>query len=256
MYTTIAKVRELSGFDDTTNIPDSVVRGKIITASGMFDSAISQRYSLPLLKHRSNTLTFGGEGTGSGTMTIVINGTNYEINISNGLTAAQAADLFRVEAIGSEDFVADDFYGEALVTIRSKDCTGDFETSNAQVDVTSAPDTQGITVSIGTRIDNYSPMIEQTVAEIAAALLLFDNYGFESADTNKDGSSRLAGVNETLQKLQGVHESGMTIDLYDDICQVQYSSSTQSLPSYLPNSTTNDDPNDPTSAKFGINDQF
>jgi len=256
MYTTIAKVRELSGFDDSTNITDAVVKGKIITASSMFDSSASQRYSLPILIHRSNTLIFSGAGVGADTMTIVINGVDYDIAISNGLTAAQAADLFRDVSMDSIDFVVDTVYGEEQVTIKSKDCTSTFATGNAQVNITSAPTTEGIVGTIGNRIDNYAGAVDQMVAEIAAALLLIDNYGIEAADTNRDGQNRMDAINDTLQKLQGVHPSGQTINLYDDICSVAYAESSSSLPSFYPNNTSDVSITDPTAPKFTTNSVY
>lgn len=53
--------------------------------------------------------------------------------------------------------------------------------------------------------------------QIATALLFIDIYGVESQDTGKDGAARMAAVNEDLQKLQGVHESGQRIILFDEV---------------------------------------
>lgn len=63
MYTTIPRVRTLSGFDDTTNITDENIAGKIRIASGMVDSAVGYIYTLPLPYHYVNTITFTGKGT-------------------------------------------------------------------------------------------------------------------------------------------------------------------------------------------------
>lgn len=251
MYTTISQVRELSGFDDSTNITDAVVRGKIIAATSEFNSAVSARYSLPLFYHKSNSLTFSGTGSGTGTMTIVINGVNYEIEITDGLTAAEAADLFR--ALESEDFAIDTFYGQALVTIVSKDCT----TPNSdQVTITSAPTTEGISAAIGSITDYYPEIVSYTVAEMAAIKLLIDNYGIEAADTNRDGFLRKEQMNETLQKIQGVHESGQTINLYDEICETQLAASGSSVPSFYPTDASSDDPTNPTAPKFSVNSVY
>jgi len=247
MYTTIEKVRELSGFDDTVNITDTVVRGKIITASSMFDSAIRGRYSLPLFYHRSNTLTFSGTATGNATMTIVINGVDYNLSILNLMTASQVADLFR--DLTSTDFAIDRFYGEEQVKIISKSCSS---ADSSQVTVSNAPLTAGISVAIGTIQDSYPAIVDQVVADIACALLLIDNYGVESADTNKDGYNRMDRINETLLKLQGNSKDGFKIDLYDEVCNQELLISNSSKPSYLPSNATAET----TSAKFTINQVF
>lgn len=65
MYTTIPRVRTLSGFDDTTNITDENIAGKIRIASGMVDGAVGYIYTLPLPYHFINTIAFQGKGTGS-----------------------------------------------------------------------------------------------------------------------------------------------------------------------------------------------
>ena len=92
MLTTIAKVRELSGFDNETNITDAVVRGKISIAEGFVNGAVGKKYSLPIAYHRLNIITFTGTGSGSGTLTVTINGTGYAIAIVNTLTAERAAE--------------------------------------------------------------------------------------------------------------------------------------------------------------------
>ena len=72
MYTTLDRVRTLSGFDDTTNITDENIKGKIIIASGMIDSAIGYLYSLPLGYRYQNSLTFSGTAS-TGSLVIAIN---------------------------------------------------------------------------------------------------------------------------------------------------------------------------------------
>ncbi len=63
MYTTIARVRTLSGFDDKTNIQDENIKSKILIASGYIDSAIGYVYSLPIAFHYGNSIIFTGVST-------------------------------------------------------------------------------------------------------------------------------------------------------------------------------------------------
>ena len=257
MYTTVAKVRELSGFDDSTLISDSIVKGKIASAEGMFDSAISSVYSLPLKYHRQNTITFAGTGSGSGTMSIVVNGVTYNIAITLGLTASQSADLFRESASTSAHFKVIDSVGDgAGVTIVSLTDSATLTTANAEVNITSAVTTEGISATIGTRSDRYAPIVDQIVAEIASALLLFDNYGIEAQDTPKDGKGKMEMINETLQKLQRVHKSGQIIKLFDELDKTELSSTSSYSVNFLPNNTTNEDSSNPTNYKMSINDEY
>lgn len=257
MFTTIAKVREISGFDDSAKISDDIVRGKILTAESMLNSAVGSRYALPIPYHRQNTLTFGGAGTGSGTMAIVVNGTTYNVAISNLLTASQAADLFRVAAVDSADFKTDTGGSGVEVLLISKTDSDDLSTANAEVNITAAPTTNDITGTIGTRVDRYPPIIEQLAAEIASNLLLQDNYGVEAEDTPKDGDKRMERTDIKLQRLQGVDEdTGITINVYDEVTGVELSASSVDIPSFRPNETTNEDEDDPTGAIIGINKEF
>lgn len=81
MYTTIERIRTLSGFDNSSNITDENIKSKIIIASGMVDSAIGYLYSLPLSYRYQNTLTFSGTAT-TGSMNITINGTDYPLSVT------------------------------------------------------------------------------------------------------------------------------------------------------------------------------
>lgn len=108
MYTTIERVRTLSGFDDTTNITDENVKSKIITATGEMNSAIGYRYSLPVLYRYQNKLTFSGTGSGSGTLAIIINGTTYNVSVAAADSASDVADKFRIAVASNTDFYVDD----------------------------------------------------------------------------------------------------------------------------------------------------
>jgi phage gp36-like protein len=47
-YSTVAQVRNLSGFQSVINFPDSFIQGKIDEADSMIDSRIGDAYALPL----------------------------------------------------------------------------------------------------------------------------------------------------------------------------------------------------------------
>ena len=76
-------MRTLSGFDDTTNITNENIKSKILIAGGYIDSAIGYIYTLPVKYHYDNTLLFAGTATSGGTLAIVINGTTYNVTITN-----------------------------------------------------------------------------------------------------------------------------------------------------------------------------
>lgn len=61
MYTSISRIRTLSGFDDTTNITDENIKSKIQTASSMIDGALGYIYSLPIAYRYQNNIEFVGK---------------------------------------------------------------------------------------------------------------------------------------------------------------------------------------------------
>ena len=63
-------------------------------------------------------------------------------------------------------------------------------------------------------------------------------------------------INEYLQKLQGVHESGQQIRLFDDITNVELSLSTSTLIDSYPNDTSEESTTDSTSPKVWMNKTF
>lgn len=63
-------------------------------------------------------------------------------------------------------------------------------------------------------------------------------------------------VNATLQKLQGVHESGQGIKLFDEITYMELSASSGNDATSYPNDTSDTDPSDPTSPKAFMNKIF
>lgn len=119
MYTTITRVRTLSGFDDTSNITDENIKSKIIIATGMVDSSIGYIYSLPISYRYQNTLDFSGTPT-NGTMNIAINGVNYPLTVASTESLSQIADNFRVACENSTDFITDTLGFGVSVTIISQ----------------------------------------------------------------------------------------------------------------------------------------
>lgn len=257
MMTTEAKVRELSGFDNSTNVTAATVRGKIAIAESMVNSAVGRRYSLPIEFHRSNTLTFSGTGSGSSTMTITINGTNYTFAVTSGLTASRAAELFRIATKTSTDFVTRLNGAEAtIISVTATDGATDIDTADNEVSITSASTASGISAAIGTREDRYPPIINEIASEIAASLLLKDNYGAEAEDTPKDGDKRLAAINDQLKYIQGTSKDEIQINLFDEVTGVELSSGAADSPTFHPDDDSFDDSDNPTAPKIGINMTF
>lgn len=237
-------------------MPDATVAGKIRIAGAMMDSAIGYNYALPLPFRYGNILTFSAATVSTGTMAIVVNGTTYNITIEATDTASSAADKFRVAAASSEDFMIDDLGSGAAVLIVSLTDSTTPTTAYAEVDITAAPTTGGISAVIGTREKRYPLVIEQYTAEIAAALLFIDQYGVESQNSGKDGKTRMDAINEQLQKLQGVHESDQRIKITDEVTRLEIAVSTSTNVASYPNDTSDDSTTDPTSPAAFMNKVF
>ena len=251
-YTTIERVREISWFDNITNIPDALVSVKMEYAKSLIDSFISTTYSLPIASHKTNTITFSWTATGAGTMVITINSVNYNVSIVTADTASQVADKFRLVAQTSADFIIDDSYwsGE-VVHITSLDCTGNEALAIAQVTVDPIADVQDISATWWVILNRYPKILDYLNAEIAAILLLNDNYWVEAQDTPKDGFRRLEEIKVMLWGKDGV-----PYRIFDDICNTELSASDTSLPSFYPNETSRTDEDDPTAPQIGMNDLF
>ncbi len=257
MYGTIALTREISGFDNTTHIADSIVSGKLAIADSMLNGALAYRYQLPISYHRQNTLTFGGtNASGNGTMAVVVNGTTYNLAVTTSMTPATVADLLR--AATSTDFITDAIGSGVQVTLISVTSSATLATANAEVNITSAPTTVGVTATIGTRSNRYAPILTQISSDIAAALLLQDNYGVEAQDTPKDGFARMKQLNKMLMQLQGTAKDAPTILLFDEVTHEELTTSSLGDPQFLPNNTTtaSTDPDDSTAPYFTINASF
>lgn len=256
MYTSIDRVRTLSGFDDNTNISNELIKTKIIIASGYIDSAIGYIYSLPIRYHYDSSILFSGTATSGGTLAIVINGTTYNVTVTSGDTANTVADNFRIACEDSADFITDSLGFGTTVLLISKTTSVTASTAYAEVNVTSAPDSFGLKTKVGVRSKRYPVVLEQIAAEIATSLLFIDVYGVEAQDTGKDGKSRMEIINETLQKLQGGHESGQSIRIFDEVSSTEISLTTGNSAVSYPNDTSETDTTDPTSPKIWMNKVF
>lgn len=258
MYTTISRVREFSAFTDPTKVSAATIRGKISMADNLINGAAGARYALPLPYHRQCTLTFSGTGTGTGTMAIVVNGTTYNVAVTLGLTAMAAANLFRQAAVASNDFYVDVEASESadtIVTIISRSDSENLTTADAEVTISSAPTTNGISAAIGTRSDRYPPYITQLSTEIATALLYMDNYGAEAEDTPKDGVARMEKLDKMLAQIQGTDDkSKVVIKLYDEVTGEELPANSGSLPSGYPDDAAVSDGD--ADANVGIKDKF
>lgn len=257
MYTTITRVRTLSWLDDSTNIPDENIKSKIIIASWMVDSAIGYVYSIPVAYRFYNSVTFSWTATSSWTLTIIINGVTYNASVTTGATASAIADIFRISYENSADFLTDSLWGGAEVGIVSK-TNSSISATDAynEVSITSADDGFWITTSIWTKVKRFPVVLEQITAEIATALLFIDIYWVESQDTGKDWPSRMDRVNETLQKLQWVHESWQSIKIFDEVTNMEIWASTNGGVVSYPNDTSNASTTDSTAPKIFINKVF
>lgn len=256
MYSSITRVRTLSWFDNSTNITDENIKSKIIIASGFVNSALWYRYSLPIAFHYDNTLTFTWPATSWWTLAVVINWVTYDITVTSWDTASTVADAFRTACIASDDFITDDLWLWATVLLISKTNSEDTTTAYAEVNITSAADWLWITTTIWSRQKRFPPVLEQITAEIATALLFIDEYWIEAQDTGKDWPTRMDRINETLQKLQGVHESWQSINIFDEVTNVEISNTTTLQVESYPNNTSDIDTTDSTAPKMFINKVF
>ena len=254
MYTSISRVRTLSGLDDQSNISNDLVKSKILIASWYIDSAIGDIYSLPLAYHYDNSIIFSGTATSGGTLAIVINGTTYNVTVVTWDTSTTVADNFRIACESSIDFIVDAIGGGTTVLLISKLTSS--ASAYAQVNITSAPDSFGVKTKIGTRLKRYPVIVEQITAEIATSLLFIDQYGIESQDSGKDGHTRMDTINATLQKLQGVHESKQDIRIFDEVTSLEILGATGTAAVSYPNDTSDEDTTDNTSSRMFINKIF
>ena len=250
MYTTVTKVRQAGGYVGNSNISDSYISGLIRRGDNFIDSVISNVYTLPLPKYYEQAIVFTGTGAGSANMTITIDGSNYVVAVTNGMTASEAADAFRTAASVSSNtsFVTDGLGSGATVTIHNYSQESDSD----EVTITSTdPQTvQGITATGGTVTEVSIPTLEWLSTQHAVAQLHIDDYGAESQDTDKDGFKRMAKVEEVLDGIKNKDES-----LFDFAKNILPVGTTQQL-RYAPTSTTEDEYGTTMKAKFTINKKY
>jgi len=202
---------------------------------------------MPLEKYYTQSLTFSGAGTGADTMTIAVGGVTLDVAISNLLTASQAADLFRTEALDNGTFVTDVLGSGATVTLYSTDGGVPSQVTISSVD----PQTvSGIVATGGTLTEISIPMVESLTAQAAAAYLLMAEYGMEQQDTDKDGAKFLALVREILEKIRDKKEK-----LFD-FAGVELSRSTTKSLSFFARDGSVDANGEALSNKFTINQRF
>lgn len=254
MYTSIEKVRLLSGFNNTTRIPNTVIIGKIRTAEGAVNGAIAKRYVLPIPYHRQVTITFAGTGSGTATMSVVVNGVTYSISISTGTTAEQCAQQMR--DMVSSDFYTDQIDDTAKATLISKSDSGNLTTANAQVNVATIVTAGGITATISAKSDRHCPLVDEVTAEYAAGLLLYQNYGVEAQNTPNDGSLRLDKAGEAIARIAGISDDGKVDVLLDEFTNVEFTTLETFSPTGLPNDTTNADATNSTMPYVTANMRF
>jgi len=220
MYSNVALVREISGMVES-NISNTRIVSKILTADAMIDGAISERYVLPINKHWQNTITFSGEATEDGTASITINGSTYDMSIVDGNTASTIADKLRIACSGGAGFVLDSIGSGAVVNLISLSVAE--LTAYDQLDITAITTVAGVTISEGIITERYPPAIMYLSADIATALLLQEEYGTEAEGTAKDGFLRMQTSLEKLQRIQGILLP-MT-PLFDEVTKIELAQS-------------------------------
>lgn len=255
-YTTIEKVRQISGFDDTTKITDEYVESKICDAAGIVDSSISTYYQTPVQGHIQNCIEFSGDATEDIQMDITVNSVTYSFDVANGDSSATVANKFRNAASSSVDFVTNPVGSGSKALLVAKDCTGNQSLQMQQVTVDSISSVGGITTNVVGFSTYYPETLNWITAEIAADLILSDNYGVEAQDTPKDGNQRLVNAMNFLKSFQEATETTPYMKIMDNICGTEIPNSTFSDPEYLPNEITNNNQSNPTTPNVGINTQY
>lgn len=198
MYTTVEKVRQDSGFVNNTNVTDAFISQKIIEAEGLINGYISRVYALPLPRYYTRQIVFSGTGSGTGTMTVTIGGESFVLDITSGLTAAQAADLLRAAAASSEVIVTDGMNSGATVLVYSRDGN---DPDQLAITSTNPQTVQGVTATASAIADAIVPMVATMATQIAAAFVLIVEYGKEAQDIDKDGFRRLALAKAALKEI-------------------------------------------------------
>jgi len=245
MLCTITDVKQASSlFRNNTNIGDQEILNKIQMAESTIISRVGRKYTIPLGKWYENTITFSGTGSGTGTMTITINGVDYTVSITSGLSAIDAADLFRTSASSSGDFVVNGLYSDEIVILNN-------QTANSSAEITISTSTQtvsGITATNGNLAEVGIPFLRVCCAELASGYLLLATLASE--DDRIIGHSIIKNV---MSKLAEIDLGQMK--LFDFVgVELPYSSS--NLIETYPNSSSSDDADNPTARVFKVNDKL
>ena len=205
MYSSIDLVREISGFQNTTNIPDSKVRGKIEIADSMVKGSLAHRYRLPLSYHPENHINISGEAAEAGTISVVVNSQNFSIDVELGEGAADIADKLRLAMRNNGAFITDPVTSGVAVTLIAIKDSDLLVEANAAVTVgTITNPVDGVVIGVDFDLTKrFPPLVRQLSASIAAGLLLIDNYGVEQQGTSLDGTARVDEAVKILASIQG-----------------------------------------------------
>ncbi len=230
-----------------TNVTDAFIANAISAAVGIVNSYLSDAYSLPLAKFFQKDIVFSGTGSGSGTMTIIVGGESIAFAITNGMTAAQAADAFREAAIDNTAFVTDSVGNGATVAMFN--ITG---STPSQLAITSSnPQTvTGITATAGSSAEVAVPLVEAATTGIASAQLLINEYGAEAQDSNKDGYKLMAFWTGLLESIRDKKTKVM------DFAGNELPVNSNKLPRFFPTASSENDPVNPTKSSFTKNQKF
>lgn len=256
MYSSVSLVREFSGFDNSSNISDAVVRGKIDMADSMIDGKVSIRYQMPLTYRKENTIAFSGTASEDATMTVTINGTGYDISVSNGDTASEVADAVRSGLSAVTTLHTDAQGAGGTVLLISDEDSSDTTTAAAQVNVSAVDAVAGLTITIGTVLDRYPPLIRQLSAEIAAGLLLMDNYGTEQDGRPTNGAERIMRAEELLNKIEGDIATDRYQRITDEITKAELAINDETEVASYPNLASYNSTSDPTEPRVEITQRF
>lgn len=247
MYTTVTKVRQVAGFVGNSNVSDAFVSSMITRSEGLVNSYLSDAYTMPLEKFYEQTIVFSGAGTGSSTMTITIGGESFAVTISSGLTASEAADLFRTATEDSAVLIVDGLGSGATVTFHSVEGN---DSTQVTITTTDPQTVSGITATGGTVTQVSVPLIENLTTEAGAAYLLMTEYGAEAQDTDKDGAKRLAIVREILEAIRKKKEKVF------DFAGVELARSDTFSIAFFPGDNATDEDGKTIKRQFKMNQKF
>lgn len=245
-YTTVTKVRRDAGFTGNSNVSDSLISLMVQGAEADVNAKVSDVYSMPLPLFFENELVFTGTANADATLSVVVGSDTYSVSVTNGQTASQVADAFRLEVLDATDpsFVCDNLGSGAAVTILAKTSS----VAASEVQATSDSDS-GLSWATDALRQVGPPLIEMITRGKASGLLLMQEYGAEAQNTDKDGTALFDMYNSLLddvqsKKLKVLDPSGSEIAV----------SSTQALDFFPTEASRTGD--DPTANKFTTNGQF